>query len=199
MSNQAEVILLEGLKEGNKQIFDYLFHHYYSGLVVFANKHINKPEVAEDIVQDFFYKLWIKREKLQINQTIKNYFFTSIKNRCIDYLRHNELQQKTNDYFKQAELEQLTDETDFIIESELKEHIDAALNKLPEKCRQVFIMNRFDGLSPKEIAEKEEISIRTVEGHIGKALKIMRKELETYLPEFMLLFVLYNNGINKML
>ena len=183
-----EKILIEGLRSGNQQIFDYLFHYYYTGLVAFAIKYVDNKDIAEDIVQEFFYKLWIKRGELEIKQTIKTYFFTSVKNRSLDYIKHQQVKKKFVDQVKESA--DIHEDYDLLVESELRERINLAIEKLPEKCRQIFIMNRFDGLSPKEIAEKENISVRTVEGHIGKGIKILRKELEQYLPASMILLVL---------
>jgi RNA polymerase sigma-70 factor (ECF subfamily) len=181
MTNNHEKILIQGLKEGNTRIYDYIFHYYYSGMVVFALKYINKKEIAEDIVQDFFVKLWIKREKIEIKSSLKSYFFTSLKNSCIDYLRKNDA--NTNSISSPVEILKnlsLTEERDLLIESELREKINAAIDKLPATCKEVFIMNRFENLKAAEIAKKRGISVRTVETHIGKALKILKKELSGY-------------------
>jgi len=184
-----ETILIEGLKEGNVKIYDYLFHLYYSGLVVFVKKYIPDNNVAEDIVQDFFVKLWVNREKLTEIASIKAYFFSSVKNRCIDYLRHEIAKGKVE---KQL-LEKFSEATgveNLFIESELREQIFNAINKLPSVCREVFLMNRIEGLKPAEIAEKKGISIRTVETHIGKALKILRSELSGCLPATLVAIIL---------
>jgi RNA polymerase sigma-70 factor (ECF subfamily) len=77
-----------------------------------------------------------------------------------------------------------------MLETELRQYIDKALDKLPPVCREVFVMNRFEGLRPAEIAEKKGISVRTVEGHIGKALKIMKTELEQFLPATLVMLIL---------
>ena len=188
--NFHEAILVEGLAEGNVKIYDYLFHYYYSGLVSFAMKYVDEKEVAEDIVQEFFYKLWINKETLKITNTLKPYFFTSVKNRCLDHIRKQEVRVKAKDYLINLDQNEVEDEQHFLVESELRERIFEALNKLPEKCRRVFVMNRFDGLKPIEISEREQISVRTVEGHIGKALKILRQELKPYLPEFIIVLIL---------
>ncbi|MFV0390777.1 MAG: sigma factor-like helix-turn-helix DNA-binding protein [Paludibacteraceae bacterium] len=76
------------------------------------------------------------------------------------------------------------------VESDLRERIDKAIAKLPEKCRKIFVMNLFDGIKPVEIADREGISVRTVEGHIGKAYKLLREELKPYLPGFVLAILL---------
>ncbi len=183
-----EDILLEGLKSGNQKIFDYLFHYYYSGLTAFAIKYIHNKEAAEDLVQEFFCKLWNYRENLHIKQTIKAYFFTSIKNRALDYLKHQQIENKFVEHVKLSS--DKIEEYDFLVESELRDRINIAITKLPEKCRRIFIMNRFEGLAPKEIALKEDISLRTVETHIGKGIKLLRKELEPYVSASILLCIL---------
>jgi RNA polymerase sigma-70 factor (ECF subfamily) len=186
----SENILQEGLAEGNVKVFDYLFHHYYSGLVVFAMKLVDEKEVAEDIVQEFFYKLWSEREKRSINQSFKSYFFSSVRNRCLDYLRHQKISRKADVYLAQKMQQDLLNESDMLVESELRERIHGAIDKLPEKCRKIFVMNRLEGMKPGEIAEHENISIRTVEGHIGKALKLLREELKPYLPGYIIALLL---------
>jgi len=182
-----ENILLEGLKTGNQPMFDYLFHYYYSGMVAFVVKYVNNKDVAEDIVQDFFFKLWINRSRLNIQESLKSYFFTSVKNKALDYLKHQQIKEKANKYFeKEAVVE--TNE-DFLVESELRESIELAISKLPDKCREIFILNRLEGYSPKEIAQKKGVSIRTVEGHIGKGIKILRKELALHIPASLLILI----------
>jgi len=184
--NASEIILQQGLAEGNVRIFDYLFHHYYSGMVVFAMKLVNEKEVAEDIVQEFFFKLWSEREKRSINQSLKSYFFSSVRNRCLDHLRHKKVCEKADSFIAREMQQNIFEEHNFLVESELRERIHDAISKLPEKCRKIFVMNRLEGFKPSEISEKENISVRTVEGHIGKALKLLREELQPYLPAYII-------------
>ncbi len=176
-----EQILIEGLKEGNKRIFDYLFHLYYSGLVVYAIKYVENKDVAEDIVQDFFVKVWTSRASIQIDLSLKSYFFVSVRNRCFDWLRKHQLKIKTEQELQLRNQNTLV-EASFLLESELQQQIQNAIDKLPPVCREIFVMNRFDGLKPMEIASLKNISVRTVETHIGKALRLLRCELEEYLP-----------------
>jgi len=184
-----EQILVDGLKEGDLKIFDYLFHYYYSGLVVFAFRYIENMQAAEDLVQDFFFQLWLNREKTVIRQSLKSYFFSAVKNKSLDFLKHQKIEQRT-----EAELKYLrsdsAEEQQFLVESELDEQVNKAIGKLPEKCRKIFMMNRFDGLKPDQIAAIENISVRTVEGHIGKAIRILLMELKPYFPDFMIMLLL---------
>ncbi len=189
-----ERILLEGLKEGNVKIFDYLFHYYYSGLVVFSFNYVGDMNTAEDLVQDFFLHLWLNREKINIHQSIKGYFFSAVKNKSLDSLKHKKVGKRIVSELTHLHSD-LTEDAGFLVESELDEQINAALSKLPEKCRNIFVMNRFDGLKPAEIAKQENISIRTVEGHIGKAIAVLKSELKSCFPSFLVLLVI--NGSHQ--
>lgn len=183
-----EQILIDGIKEGNMKIFDYLFHYYYSGLVVFSFKYVEDMAVAEDLVQDFFFQLWRNRQKIVIRQSIKSYFFSSVKNKSLDFLKHRKIGDKIIKELTYSSSDAF-DEPDFLVESELNKQINEAINKLPVKCRKIFLMNRFEGIKPEQIARQENISVRTVEGHIGKAIKILRDELRPHLPLFLILFL----------
>ena len=188
-----EHVLIEGLKEGNERIFDYLFHLYYSSLVVYAMKFIENHDVSEDIVQDLFVKVWTNRASIPIDQSLKSYFFVSVRNRCFDWLRHHQINLKTERELKLQNLD-APNESHFLLESELQQQIQNAIDKLPPVCREVFVMNRFDGLKPAEIAVQKGISVRTVETHIGKALRLLRSELEEYLPATLVTVVLNSLG-----
>ena len=167
-SNLEDKILIQGLVEGNSKIFDYIFLHYYSVLVAYVIKQGIDNAAAEDIVQDFFIKLWINRNSLSITESLKNYFFISIKNKCYDYFRHEKVEEKAKEMLL-LDSEEGFNDRDHLAESDLRELINMAIGKLPDKCRKIFIMNRFKHMKPAEIAELEGVSVRTVEGHIGKA------------------------------
>lgn len=150
--NHHETILLEGLADGDAKIFDYLFHFYYSGLVAFAIKYVNDKDVAEDLVQEFFYKLWLNRKKRSIKETVKSYFFTAIKNRSLDFIRHQSVKEKVSEFILHTNHDYSDTEAEFLVESELEERINDAVKKLPEKCRHIFVLNRMQGMKAKEIA-----------------------------------------------
>lgn len=184
-----EEILIEGLKEGNTKIFDYLFHYYYSGLVVFVFRLVEDMDLAEDIVQDFFFRLWLNHKELVIRQSVKSYFFSSVKNKSLDVLKRKKIGVKVEKEVAYIRSGAWKEEQNFLVQAELEERIREAIDKLPEKCRKVFLMNRFEGIKPAEIAKRENISVRTVEGHIGKAIRILRTELEPYFPSFFILIL----------
>ncbi len=169
-------ILCRGIAEGNVRIFDYVFLTYYSGLVTYAMRLGIDRMTSEDVVQDFFMKLWNRREDIIFNTSLKSYLFTSVRNRCLDIIKHRKVtdrkMQEHTAFSKEA-----SDSRDYLVESELQQRIDLALEHLPEKCRKIFVMNQIEGMRPSEIAAMENISVRTVEGHIGKAYRLLRQEL----------------------
>lgn len=181
-------ILIRGLKEKNKVIFDLVFTFYYSGLCAFANRFVNNRSAAEDIVQDYFVKLWENSCSITISSSLKSYLFASVKNRSLDYLKHQQVRKNKNvDDFRPAMV--LPDELWEFTETELREIINYAMQKLPPRTREIFEMNRFTGLSNEKIANKLGISKRTVELQISNALKILRAELKDLHPVLLFLFL----------
>ena len=176
-----ELFLYEEMKKGKEYAFDFFFNYYYPGLCIYAQKMISIPEQeARDLVQDVFVKFWNDREKSDIRFSIRSYLFASVKNRCFDLLRKKDRNVKT---------QEITNETPFADElfetfvlSELEALFNKSLDKLPEHCREVFEMSRLHGLKNREIAAKLDISEKTVENQITKALHILRNELKDYLP-----------------
>ncbi len=169
--------LLERLKTGDRSIFTRLFEYYYSGLVIYADHFLNNLESAEDIVQSVFVRLWENRTSIN-SSSIRFYLLNSTRNSCIDQIRKKE----TRDKYISRQIYQSGHFTnDFWAEHELEKMIETAIEKLPLRCQEIFKMSRVDGLKSKEIAQKLQISQRTVETQITNALKILRKELKDYL------------------
>ncbi|MCK4662056.1 MAG: RNA polymerase sigma-70 factor [Bacteroidales bacterium] len=169
----------ERIKNGDVKAFDYIFDSYYTGLCVFANKYVEDIDVAEDIVQELFIKIWEKREKLNINNSLKSYLFQSVNNSCLNHLKHLKIRDNYKKHISCHETYELHHDT--LIEEELNLRIYNSIESLPKKCKIIFKLSRFDGLKHKEIAEKLKISIKTVKVQIGKALKTLRYDLQDYL------------------
>jgi RNA polymerase sigma-70 factor (ECF subfamily) len=181
MHQTSEKIILQNLMKGDRSAFRFLFQKYYQPLFLFAQKFVDK-EQAKDFVQDCFCELWQNRENIEISVSLSAYLFTIIKNRCYKHLKKE--QQKTSRgsnfglLLKQKELQHYTNSEKSILEFEIKDRIEKVTNHLPEKCREVFKESRHNGLSNKEIAEKHDISVKAVEKHISKALKLFRDEFK---------------------
>jgi len=162
-------------------------------LCFFAQKYVKDFETAKEIVQDAFLNLWEKRDTIDMDRPVKSYLTMVIHNKCSNYLRDN---RKFDQYI--LNIENLVDipeyeGTDSLVEDELKAKIDAAIGELPEKCREIFVMNRYESLKYQEIANKLQISVKTVETQMSKALQHMRVRLAEYITVFLtLVFTFFN-------
>ena len=182
-----ESFFINGLKTRNKVVFDFIFHYYYSGLCAFAEKITGSQETAEDIVQDLFATLWINNAQITISSSLKNYLFTSVKNRSLDILRHEKTKTKKLTILVSSKQSNENLSTMWFAESELAQRVEKCLEKLPPRCKEILVLSRFEGLKNQEIADKLGISKRTVELQISNALKSLRCNLKPYLPAFLLL------------
>jgi len=182
-----ERFLILQLQQDDKKVFEIIFKFYYAGLVVYADKVIRNTEVSEDIVQSVFMKLWEDRKSLKIH-SLRSYLGAAVKNRSIDLIRNQRVQDKYSEYLR--EKDQQPDD-DFYTFRELSELVSQAIEKLPPRCREIFEMSRSLHLTTNDIAAKLHISKRTVETQISHALKILRIELKDYLYLFLLLKNMY--------
>lgn len=168
--------------------FKQLFHADYKGLCLFALKYVRDLETAREIVQDAFISLWEKRESINMEKSVKSYLTATIKNKCYNYLRDNK---KFNSSLIAAEMreeEYSYESHDVLTENELSEKISSSISELPEKCREIFTLSRFENLKYSEIASKLGISVKTVETQMSKALQHMRLKLGEYLTLAIFLF-----------
>lgn len=167
------------LIEGDEQAFSALFNQYYSDLVLFAHTFLRNRQSAEEIVQDVFMKLWENRRSLIIISSLKSFLLKSVQNRCIDLIRHNRVKNQTGMPLNSSLFENDTEH--YILYSELEKQLEKALKELPEELSWVFRMNRFEGKTYSEIAEAGNVSVRTIEVRIGRALALLRDKLKDYL------------------
>ena len=171
--------ILHKLKAGDKEAFEFIFRQYYQGLVVFALDFVPDKDKAEEIVQGIFVKLWEEKDKIVITSSVKSYLFRAVQNKCLDHIKHDKIQKK---YEKDLMEKNLTSKTDNdILTFELKERIENAIEDLPENIRKVFRMSRYENKKYNEIAKAMNISVKTVEARIGKALAILRHDLKDWL------------------
>ena len=180
-----EETLIQRLINSDQTAFELLFRFYYSGLVTFASQIVLDTDEAEEIVQDFFVKLWSNRQKIRKSETLKSFFFTSVKNRALNVLKKEKINEKVRGELQEMIENEKLYQPDLFVESELQARIKSAFEKLPTRTNEVFTLSRFKGFSNDEIAIQLNISKRTVETHISNALKILREELKDY--QFMLL------------
>lgn len=189
MAGDNEQELIEKLTQGDQFSFGLVFHLYYSRLYHFAFHYLNDEEASKDIVQDVFFSVWEEKEKLTGVKNLSSWLYTMTKNLCLKKIDHLKVQQKHSDELKyrylnvvQLSLHEL--DTSPVIFNEISRIIDQTLGKLPPQGRQIFELSRFGNKRNAEIATELNISVKTVEAHITRALKDLRKALKNYLPLF---------------
>ena len=146
-------------------------------------------DTSRELVQESFLQLWEKRDTIEPDKSVRAYLYTSVHNRCLNHLRNNN---KFSAELLEIENVNTTSvaETHHKIETnELQSRINAAIDKMPEKCREIFVLNRFENLKYNEIAQKLSLSVKTVEAQMSKALQIMRTHLADYLSLLLIIFL----------
>jgi RNA polymerase sigma-70 factor (ECF subfamily) len=182
--------VLQTLKEGNESAFEMVFKTYYRPLCQYAYSFLNDRDEAEEVVQAAFINVWDKRRQVEIQTSLKAYLYRIVRNSCLNVIKHEKVKQQHVAHemvYGESTHEGVTQS---VVASELEERISTAMKALPEQCRLVFQLSRFEELKYAEIADQLGISIKTVENQIGKALKIMREQLKDYLPIFLIYFLL---------
>ena len=175
--------------KGEKLDINQLFKDYSKPLFYFALKFVEE-EQAKDIVQDVFYKLW-EDKSISVTSSLNGLLFTMVKNKCLQHIEKLKVREnykhQASTQLKEEEINFYTNEATSLLEQELQDKLEVAISNLPDKCRQVFELSRFQGKMNKEIANELDISIKTVEKHISKALSLIRNELKDYLSLFLFL------------
>ncbi|MDX9928736.1 MAG: RNA polymerase sigma-70 factor [Bacteroidales bacterium] len=175
MSREEEIT--RGIRKSDIKAFESLFRSSYPPLVRYAKTILKDNDTAEEIVQDLFYRLWKDREKLKIESTLNGYLFRSVHNRALHYLKHKGVMQKFEADMAAAGGDTPATPLETIQYSELNELVVKTIEKLPERCGEIFYLNRFEGLKYREIAEKLSVSVKTVEANMGRALKEFRRAI----------------------
>lgn len=178
----SEQEIVGAIREGNERVFEETFRKYYQSLCNYANSILKEMDEAEEVVQNLFLSIWEKRSDLEINISLKSYLYRAVHNHCLNRIKHLKVREEYQQYatnFYDASYESVSQT---VMKNELEQKIEEAIKKLPEQCRLIFRMSRFEELKYHEIAEQLELSPKTVENQIGKALKILRVELAEYLP-----------------
>ena len=180
------------LHNDKKSDFSRVYSIYFPKLVRFAREFVLSTEDAENIIQDIFIYLWEHQEILGSLSNLNAFLFVLVKNRCIDFIRQKKLVERKREEFemvmdkelqlKMYALQQFDENA--LSADDIEVILNNAINSLPEKCREVFILSRMEGLKYREIAERLNISTKTVENQIITALKKLRVELKDYIPLF---------------
>lgn len=172
------------IRKSDINAFEMLFREYYAPLCRYANSFLNDMDAAEEVVQEFFYNYWKDRKKIKIRLSVSSYLYRSVKNNALKYLDRVSVRQRYAERIIAAATEPGQETlTEQLHARELQQIINDTLQELPERCRTIFIMNRFDGLKYQEIARQLSVSVKTVEANMSKALQVFRKKLKEYHEE----------------
>ncbi|WPU94397.1 RNA polymerase sigma-70 factor [Mucilaginibacter sabulilitoris] len=177
------------LKQGGEKAFEWLFKEHFKSLHAYAYTFLKDDEMAEEIVQNVFCRIWEKRELLKADGSLKAYLYRAVHNESLNYLKHQKVKASFGVYYagqQQDEDEQVSHK---VAAAELQKHIDAAMSELPQQCRIIFQLSRFEQLKYQQIADHLGLSIKTVENQMGKALRLMRQKLAEFLPIILLLLM----------
>ena len=193
---ESHIDLFHAHANGDKDAFEQLYKLYFPRLYAFSFKIINDGNLAKDLVQNVFIKIWESPASINIDNP-ESFIYQMVRNACLNYIRHlkvvDNLKSKVKDHYLGEELyyiDLVGNKPYILIEKELEGRIIDVMNSLPEKCLAVFRLSRIDGLKNREIAEQLGISLKAVEKHISKALQIYRDNFSEYLPLHIVLLVL---------
>lgn len=176
-----------------KAEFEHLFNTWYSRLCSYANCFLKDVDASEEVVQEVMLKVWINREELEIRSSIQGYLFRSVRNGCLNILKHINIKEEYKSFREREDSTLQRSHEEEMMVTELENKIREAIERLPLERRRVFVMSRYEGMTYKEIAETLGISVKTVENQMGKSLKFLREELAEYLPFLLLLFNFIEN------
>ena len=168
---EPDDVIVRAIRESNGEAFRTLYYRYYEPLYRFVWHRIRSEEKSKDFLQEIFTRVWITRDRLDPERSVKAYFYRIANNIIIDYIRKSasEKSYRRNVHRKQASVDHSYD---------LRISMEEAVNALPERIRSVFILSRYEGLKYREIAEVCEISVKTVESRMSQALKQLRDILD---------------------
>ncbi len=181
--------LAQQLVQKDERAFEQVFKTHFKNLHAYACTIVKDSPAAEGIVQNVFLKLWDRGESLNISSSVTAYLYRAVYNESCNHIKHEKVKHSYSQYAQYSMRDSTKENTsDKVLISELETKIKTALNELPEQCRTIFQMSRFEELRYQEIADKLGLSIKTVEAQMSKALKILRVKLVDYLPLIALFF-----------
>lgn len=170
-------------------LFETTFKTYFKALHAYAITIVKDAMAAEEIVQNVFYKVWKNQEAIEIQQSLTAYLYRCVYNDGLNHLKHEKVKATYQNYAAQH-MSHSNNASERVRAKELETRLDAALKELPEQCRTIFQMSRFEELKYMQIADRLGISVKTVENQMGKALKLLRLKLADFLPASLILLLL---------
>jgi len=186
----SETSLLASLKKGDEIAFEKVFKTHFDSLYNYAYTILKNESAAEEVVQQVFFKIWEKRESLPEETVLKAYLYRAVHNESLNNIKRQKIRTGYQMYALSGASEATNNASGKVNMAELQQELHKAMNGLPEQCRTIFQMSRFEDMKYREIADKLNISPKTVENQMGKALKILREKLAQFLP--LIVYLLFN-------
>jgi RNA polymerase sigma-70 factor (ECF subfamily) len=176
----AERSLAERIRSGDVAAFEAMFWEHYDALCRFTSRYVGSLDAAEDIVQDVLFRMWEGRERLEVREDLKTYLYGAARNRALDYLRHQTVVRRSHGRVESSGDAVLRsawkpEPPDAAVGlSELDAAIRRAIDRLPVRCRQTFMLSRDEGMTYAQVAAVMGVSVKTVKIQMGRALKVIR-------------------------
>jgi RNA polymerase sigma-70 factor, ECF subfamily len=168
-----------------------LFRSNFKGLTHFARRYVKDFETAKEIAQEAFISLWEKRAGIDMSKPVKSYLTTSVYNKCMNYLRDNKKFDRDILSFEGLYPIAEHETGDKLVAAELEKKIKSAIEELPPKCKEVFLLSRYENLKYQQIADKLQLSVKTVEAQMSGALKHLRQRLAEYITLILIFLNLF--------
>ncbi|MBC6425034.1 MAG: RNA polymerase sigma-70 factor [Ekhidna sp.] len=178
MSQENDLLLFDQVKKNDMSAYEVIFKKYFKELYRFAFSFVRDGKVAEEMAQEVFLYLWEKRLQIEIQTTLKTYLYSAVKNKCLNYIKLELPRQQSISDISEVMLSVSEENKDEGESEQLKKYVKSAIDSLPKKCRQIFILSRNAGMTYEEIAEELNLSKKTVENQMGIALKKLRESLK---------------------
>jgi RNA polymerase sigma-70 factor (family 1) len=179
-----------GFDNDEEKAIESLFRSHYKRLCNYACTLLHDIDESEEVVQEVFLQLWERKETMEIKISMQSYLFRAVRNSCLNKIKHGKVRQVYSEEVT-ALAQQQEQASQITFQNELQGQIHSAIESLPEQCRLIFKLSRFEELKYAEIAEQLNLSVKTVENQMGKALKIMREKLKDYLVILIMLMSFY--------
>ncbi len=185
---QVDREIVKGLKEGDQRAYGMLIRLYFQSLTLYAKSILNDFEQSKDIVQETFMKLWNNREGIQVNVSLKSYLYRTVHNACIDHLRKLRSAGNLNavsydDMQFRIQVFEIKEEHSFfdiLFSEEYEEVLQKEIDQLPDQCKEIFLLCRYEQLTYAEIAKKLSVSVSTVKTQMSRAIQRLGSELKKY-------------------
>lgn len=188
---ENELLLLAALKLDSHEAFIQIFRKYYPDLVLFASRFIIDKETCEDIVQEAFIKIWSNRKILEIRTSLKTYLISLVQHLALDEIRHRKVKTLYQDMYHELIMELPADE--HVLYSELNETVEKLLSQLNPEVLETYTLSRTHHLKYAEIAQKLNISVRTVEARVSKTIKFLQRNLKEYNNSIIYLILMFQH------